>query len=54
MVTILGIQFPTTGKILHAPKTAIVSAYLKAMRDGKGQAEKVLKNFNLSPKPSKK
>ena len=50
MVTILGVQFQTTGKTLHAPKSKVVSDYLKAVRDGRKEAEKVLKNFKKDSK----
>lgn len=43
MINILGVQFPTGGAILRAPKTEIVLSYTKAMREGKGEAKKVLK-----------
>ncbi|MEK7538975.1 MAG: hypothetical protein AAB552_03995 [Patescibacteria group bacterium] len=43
MVTVLGVQFPTSGAVLRAPKTEIVLAYTKAMREGKGEAKKFLK-----------
>lgn len=53
MVTILGTQFPTSGTILSAPKTAVVLAYTKAMREGKGEAKKVLKSTEMGSTTSK-
>lgn len=47
MVTILGVQFPTSGTVLTAPKTEIVLAYTKAMREGRGEAKKVLKTIEV-------
>ena len=47
MVTILGVQFHTSGIVLQAPKTEIVLAYTKAMREGKGEAKKVLKTTEI-------
>lgn len=47
MVTILGVQFPTSGEVLRAPKTEIVLAYTKAMREGKGEAKKVLRTTEI-------
>lgn len=47
MVTILGVQFPTSGVILRAPKTEIVLAYTKAMREGRGEAKRVLKTTEV-------
>lgn len=53
MVTILGVQFPTTGKVLRAPLTEVVLAYTKAMREGKGEAKKVLKTTKTKSVPTK-
>ena len=44
MVNILGQKFKTTGKVLRAPKSKIVLAYTKAVRDGEEKAKKILKN----------
>ncbi len=54
MVTISGIKFPTTGKVLRAPKTQAVLAYTRAMREGKGQAGKVLKTIRASALTNRK
>lgn len=43
MITILGVQIPVSDKVLYPKKSKIVLAYTKAMRDGRGQAKKVLK-----------
>lgn len=43
MIEILGVKFPVSKKILTTNKSEIVLAYTKAMRDGRGQAKKVLK-----------
>jgi hypothetical protein len=43
MISILGIQIPISKKILYPEKTEVVLAYTKAMRDGKGEAKKILK-----------
>lgn len=53
MVTILGVQFPTSGVVLTAPKTGIVLAYTKAMREGKGEVKKVLKTIEVTESTSK-
>ena len=53
MVTILGVQFPTSGAILQAPKTEIVLAYTRAMREGKGEAKKVLKTTEVTTNTNK-
>lgn len=45
MVNILGVKFKTSGKILRAPKSKVVLAYTKAVRDGEKQARKMLKNI---------
>ncbi len=47
MVNISGVKFETTGKILRAPKTELVLAYTRAMREGKGEAKKVLKVIDI-------
>ncbi|MFZ2303416.1 MAG: hypothetical protein WAV98_01330 [Minisyncoccia bacterium] len=52
MVTILGEQFQT-GAVLQAPKSAIVLAYTKAMREGKGEARKVLKTTEITTNKNK-
>lgn len=52
MVTILGEQFQT-GAVLQAPKSAIVLAYTKAMREGKGEAKRVLKTTEITATTSK-
>ncbi len=52
MVTILGEQFQT-GVVLQAPKSAIVLAYTKAMREGKGEAKKVLKTIEVTSNTNK-
>lgn len=53
MVTILGVQFPTSGVILQAPKTEIVLAYTRAMREGKGEAKKNLKTTEVTFRTNK-
>lgn len=53
MVTILGVQFPTSGAVLIAPKTEIVLAYTKAMREGKGEAKKVLRTTEVNSNSNK-
>ncbi|MCF7831531.1 MAG: hypothetical protein K9M36_01430 [Candidatus Pacebacteria bacterium] len=45
MIHILGVTFKTTGKVLHAPKSKLVSAYIKAVKDGEKQAKKILKKI---------
>lgn len=52
-VTILGVQFPTSGLILQAPRREVVLAYTKAMREGKGEAKKVLKTTEVTTSISK-
>ena len=47
MVTILGVQFPTSGEVLRAPKTEIVLAYTRAMREGRGEAKRILKTTEI-------
>ncbi len=44
MIKIQGIKFKTTGKVLVAPNNKAVSEYLKAAKNGKGLAKKILKN----------
>ena len=46
MITILGVQFPVSKKTLYPKKSEIVISYIKAMKDGKGEAKKVLKKIN--------
>ena len=46
MVTIQGIQFQTTGKILTAPRNKAVLAYLEAAKKGKGLAKNTFKNIH--------
>ena len=43
MLEILGLQLEIS-KILKAPKSEIVSAYIRAAKEGKSEAEKILKN----------
>ena len=42
MVNILGVKFKTTGNILLAPKSKVVLAYTKAVREGEARAKKIL------------
>lgn len=42
MVTISGVQFQTDGKRLTAPRSTVVLSYLKAVKDGKSLAQKIL------------
>lgn len=53
MVTILGVQFPTSGQIMQAPRTEVVLAYTKAMREGKGEAKKFLKTTEVTTNTGK-
>ena len=43
IIEIMGIKIPVSKKILSTNKSEIVLTYIKAMRDGRGQAKKVLK-----------
>ncbi len=44
MITILGVKFPVSKKVLYPKKTEVIKSYIKAMEEGKGEAKKVLKN----------
>ena len=46
MVTILGIQLALSGKSRYAPQTDVVLAYLKAAKEGKAQAKKILNSMS--------
>jgi hypothetical protein len=46
MITILGIQFPVSDKILYSKKTEVVMSYINAIKEGKGEAKKILKKIN--------
>lgn len=50
MIAILGVQFPVSSSILHPQKTEVVLAYTKAVKNGKKEAEKILKGYSLSKK----
>lgn len=50
MVTISGVQFSTSGQVRKAPKTEVVLAYTRAMREGKGVAKKVLRVTEVAKK----
>ncbi len=43
MLEILGINIKIS-EILRAPKTEIVSAYIRAAKEGKKEADRILKN----------
>ena len=43
MITILGVQIPTSKKVLYPKKTEVVMSYIKAIKEGRGEAKKVLK-----------
>lgn len=43
MITILGQQLPVSEKILYSKKTEVVKLYIQAIKDGKGEADKILK-----------
>lgn len=45
MINIFGIQIPVSDKILYPKKTEVILAYTKAMRDGKGEAKRILKTI---------
>lgn len=45
MVTILGIQLADGGKSRYAPQTDAVLAYIKAVKEGKSQAKKILNSI---------
>lgn len=53
MVNILGVKFPTSGQVLRAPKTDVVLAYTKAMREGRGEAKKVLRTIRATSNSNK-
>lgn len=46
MITILGVQFPVSEKILYSKKTEVVMSYINAIKEGKSEARKVLKKTN--------
>lgn len=46
MITILGIQFPVSKKVLYPKKTEVIKSYIKAIKEGKIEASKVLKNVS--------
>ncbi len=43
MITILGVQFPVSKKTLYPKKSEIVTSYISAMKEGAGEAQKILK-----------
>lgn len=43
MITILGVQFPVSEKVFYPKKTKVVLSYIKAMKEGKEEAKKILK-----------
>ena len=45
MITILGVQIPTSKKVLYPKKTEVVMSYINAIKEGKGEAKKVLKKL---------
>lgn len=45
MITILGVQLPVSEKILYPKKTEVIMSYINAMKEGKGEAKKILKNI---------
>lgn len=45
MITILGVQLPISEKVLYPKKSEIVMSYINAMKEGKGEAKKVLKKI---------
>ncbi len=47
-ITILGLELPVSEKILYPKKTEVIKSYIQAIKDGKGEANKILK------KPSSK
>lgn len=49
MTTASGAKFQIS-RVLHAPKNEAVLAYLKAMKEGKGLADKVLKGLKKDKK----
>lgn len=42
MITILGVQFPISDKILYPKKTEVIMSYLNAIKNGKSEAKKIL------------
>ena len=46
MITILGIQFPVSDKVLYSKKTEVVMSYINAIKEGKGEAKKFLKKID--------
>jgi len=42
MITILGVQFPISDKILYPKKTEVIISYLNAVKVGKNKAKKIL------------
>ena len=46
MITILGVQLPISEKVLYPKKTEAVMSYIKAIKEGRGEAKKVLKKIN--------
>ena len=46
MITILGIQLPISEKVLYPKKTEVVMSYINAIKEGKGEARKVLKKIS--------
>lgn len=43
MITILGLQSSVEEKILYPKKTEVIKSYIQAIKDGKGEANKILK-----------
>jgi hypothetical protein len=45
MITILGVQLPVSEKVFYPKKTEVVLSYINAMKAGKEEVKKVLKNI---------
>lgn len=45
MITILGVQIPISERVLYPKKTEVVMSYINAMKEGKGEAKKILKKI---------
>ena len=45
-ITIFGVQVPVSEKILYPKKTEVIISYINAMKEGKGEARKVLKKIS--------
>lgn len=44
-ITILGVQLPVSEKVFYPKKTEVVLSYISAMKAGKEEVKKVLKNI---------